>query len=86
MDNTSLPPEILWKIISILGGVVVFLIGAIVSVFGYLHRQLIKDLEQIHNDLKPLLLSIALHKQKIDDILVRMDRHEDRISELEKRK
>lgn len=86
MEQNTLPPDILWKIINGLVWIVIVICGGGVSVFVFFHKQLLRRLDQIDNDLKPIVLKIALHGQHIDDMLKRLDEHGRRISELEKKK
>lgn len=86
MEQNTLPPDILWKIINGLVWIVVVISGAGVSVFVFFHKQLLRRLDQIDADLKPIILRMALHGQHIDDMLKRLDDHNKRISELEKHK
>ena len=85
MEN-SLPPEILWKIISLLIAIIVFLFTSAGGVFGFLHRQLRRELQGIHEDLKPMVTKVELHGQRLEDVVKRLDEHGRRISELEKKK
>jgi len=85
MEN-SLPPEILWKIISLLIAIIVFLFTSAGGVFGFLHRQLRRELQGIHEDLKPMVTKVELHGQRLEDIVKRLDSHDSRINQLEKRK
>ena len=82
----SLPPEILWKIISLLIGIIVFFLTAGSGVFGFLHRQLRRELQGIHQDLKPMVTKVELHSQRLEDVVKRLDEHGKRISDLEKYK
>ena len=85
MEN-QLPPEILWKMISGLTAIITFLFVSGVSVFVFFHKQILRRLDQIELDLRPMITKIALHGQHIEDIVKRLDSHDKRISDIEKKK
>ena len=80
---STLPPEILWKVINGL----VYVLGALISigigVFVFFHKSILRRLDSIDNDLKPLVTDIALQKQLSNTIIERLHEHERRISKLE---
>ena len=80
---STLPPEILWKVINLLVYVLSTLISIGIGVFVFFHKSIIRRLDSIDNDLKPLVTEIALQKQLSNTIMDRLNEHERRISKLE---
>lgn len=81
--QTTLPPEILWKVINILVGIVTALIASGVSIFVFYGKSILGKLEKVDNDLKPLLTEIALQKQKTEMMHDRQIELERRVNKLE---
>lgn len=73
-----LPPEVLINIIEVLKYVIGVMAALGVSIFGYAHRSLMKRLDAIDADVKPIRTEIALSQQ-------RLDTHHEDITELKKR-
>lgn len=80
---SGLPPEILWKVINGLVYVLGALIGIGISVFVFFHKSILRRLDNIDNDLKPISTKIAVQEQRMDSIHERLQEHEKRISKLE---
>jgi hypothetical protein len=81
----SLPPEVLWEIIKILCGFMVALMGIGMSVFVFFHKGILRRLDSIDGDLKPIITKIAVQEQKIVAQAQNMDSFHDRLNEHEKR-
>jgi hypothetical protein len=85
MENT-LPPEILWKMISGMSAIITFMFVSGISIFVFFHKQILRRLDTIDLDLKPINTKVELHSQRLEDVVKRLDEHGRRISELEKKK
>jgi hypothetical protein len=85
MENT-LPPEILWKMINGMSAIITFMFISGVSIFVFFHKQILRRLDTIDMDLKPINTKVELHGQRLEDVVKRLDEHGRRISELEKKK
>jgi hypothetical protein len=85
MENT-LPPEILWKMINGMSAIITFMFISGVSIFVFFHKQILRRLDTIDMDLKPINTKVELHSQRLEDVVKRLDEHGRRISELEKKK
>ena len=91
MDITLSQDSII-QIIGWMATVVIAIIGLFGVIIGILHKEMIKRLDNIDGDLKPLVTQIAVHSEKIKDIEVKQDKfmekvenHDVRIQVLEKR-
>ena len=49
-------------------GFMIFLFGIIGWFFQNLHAQLKKSIDTVHSDLKPLVIKVAVHEEKITEI------------------
>lgn len=49
-------------------GFMIFLFGIIGWFFQNLHAQLKKSIDTVHSDLKPLVIKVAVHEEKIIEI------------------
>ncbi len=49
-------------------GFMIFLFGIIGWFFQNLHSQLKKSIDTVHSDLKPLVIKVAVHEEKITEI------------------
>jgi hypothetical protein len=85
MEN-QLPPEILWKMISGMSAIIAFMFVSGVSVFVFFHKQILRRLDMIELDLRPINTKIALLDQHIEDILKRLENHDRRIGDIEKKR
>jgi hypothetical protein len=85
MENT-LPPDILWKMINGMSAIITFMFISGVSIFVFFHKQILRRLDTIDMDLKPINTKVELHSQRLEDVVKRLDEHGKRISELEKKK
>jgi septal ring factor EnvC (AmiA/AmiB activator) len=79
----ALPPDILWKIINGLIWVLGVFMGLGVSIFVFFHKSILRRLDSIDNDLKPITTQIAVQKERVDSLHDRLIDHEKRISKLE---
>jgi septal ring factor EnvC (AmiA/AmiB activator) len=80
---STLPPEILWKVINGLVYVLGALISIGISVFVFFHKSILRRLDSIDTDLKPIATQIAVQKERTDTLHERLNEHERRISKLE---
>jgi hypothetical protein len=85
MENT-LPPDILWKMINGMSAIITFMFISGISIFVFFHKQILRRLDSIDMDLKPINTKVELHSQRLEDVVKRLDEHGRRISELEKKK
>jgi hypothetical protein len=85
MENT-LPPEILWKMINGMSAIITFMFVSGISIFVFFHKQILRRLDTIDLDLKPINTKVELHSQRLEDVVKRLDEHGRRLSELEKKK
>lgn len=72
----QIPPDILWKIINLLSAFIGAMSGLGVTVFVFFHRSLLRRLDSIDADLKPMRTEISLNQQRLDE-------HEKRITRIE---
>jgi len=79
----QLHPEILWEIIHKLTIIIGGLISIGIGVFAFFHKSLLRRLDSIDNDLKPIATQIAVQKERVDTIHERLNEHEKRIGKLE---
>lgn len=74
----TVPPEVLWKVINLMAYTIGALFTIGISVFAYFHRSLIRRLDTIDADIKPIRTEIALNEQ-------RLNAHHDDINDLKHR-
>lgn len=75
--------EVLWLIIKALVGLLTIFMSIAVTVGGYLHKSLMRRLDAIDTDLKPITTKIELHQQRQDAMHERLNDHDQRIKALE---
>lgn len=80
-----MPPDILWKIINLLLWVLAAIGSIGVSVFVYFHKSLMRRLDKIDEDLKPVIMEQSLQKQTLQQHSDKLQDHDIRIKELENR-
>lgn len=79
----QLPPDILWEIIHKLTIIIGGLLSIGIGVFAFFHKSILRRLDNIDNDLKPITTQIAVQKERVDTLHERLNEHEKRISKLE---
>ena len=85
MDSNTLPTDVLWKIINLLTYCIGTLLAIGLSVFVYFHKSLLRRLDSIDADLKPMRIENAVQKQINEELRSILDEHHRRISDLENR-